>query len=162
MNKMRISKLYIAVGMIIALVFLFEITAHADDFDQTTIMTFSDAIQIPGQVLPAGTYMLKLIDGNSDRNIVQIFNANGTVLYATLQTVAAERAKPADSTVVTLAGPGAGQPDVLVNWFYPGDVTGHEFLYSSQKEKELAQATKRTIVTDQSNNTNSDSAGGGN
>ena len=69
----------------------FELGAHADESDLATTINFSQPVQIPGQVLPAGTYLFKLVDGNSDQKVVQIFNADRTVLYATLQTIAADQ-----------------------------------------------------------------------
>jgi len=125
---MKINKGYIAVGLIIAFTLFFELAAHADEFDQATTITFSQPIQIPGQVLPAGTYLFKLADSNSNQNIVQVFNTDRTVLYATLQTIATERQEPTGDTAVTLAEPESGGPNVLVKWFYPGRETGNEFL----------------------------------
>ncbi len=72
---MKINKGYIAVGLIIAFALFFELGAHADESDQATTITFSQPIQIPGQVLPAGTYLFKRADGNIDQNVVQVFNA---------------------------------------------------------------------------------------
>jgi len=130
---MKINKSYIAIGLIIAFTLFFELAAHADESDQATTITFNQPIQIPGQVLAAGTYLFKLVDSNSNQNIVQVFNADRTVLYATLQTIATERQEPTGHTVVTLAKQGAGQPDALLKWFYPGRETGNEFLYPTQK-----------------------------
>jgi hypothetical protein len=159
---MKINKSYIAVGLIIAFTLFFELAAHADESDQATTITFSQPIQIPGQVLPAGTYLFKLADSNSNQNIVQVFNADRTVLYATLQTIATERQEPTGPTVVALAKPGAGQPDALLKWFYPGRETGNEFLYPPQKEKELAQDRQQTIVANHPTVSNSDATGAGN
>ena len=36
--------------------------SKADTWDQLTKVTFSGPVEIPGQVLPAGTYWLKLLD----------------------------------------------------------------------------------------------------
>jgi hypothetical protein len=159
---MKINKGYIAVGLIIAFALFFELAAHADESDQVTTITFSQPIQIPGQVLAAGSYLFKLANADSDQNIVQIFNADGTVLYATLQTIPTERQEPTGHTVIALAERGTGQPDVLLKWFYPGRETGNEFLYPEQKEKELAQDPQKTIVADQPTVSNSDAAGAGN
>src|ERR1700738_2001165 len=159
---MKINKAYIAVGLIVAFTLFFELAAHADESDQATTITFSDPIQIPGQVLPAGTYLFKLANSDSDRNIVQVFNADRTVLYATLQTIATERQEPTDDTAVTFAEQGAGKPEVLLKWFYPGRETGNEFLYSKEKEKELAQDRQQTIVANQHTVPDSDTTGGGN
>ena len=157
---MKINKRYIAVGMIIAFTLLFELAAHADESDQATTITFNQPIQIPGQVLPAGTYSLKLLNNNSDQNVVQIFNSDQTHLYATLQTIAADRQEPTGDTVITLAEQGGGKPDALLKWFYPGLDTGHEFVYSGQQEKQLAQDTQQTIVANQSTNANSEMGAG--
>ena len=159
---MKINKAYIAVGLIIAFALFFELAAHADELDQATTITFSEPIQIPGQVLPAGSYLFKLADSDSNQNIVQIFNANGTVLYATLQTIATDRQEPIGYTVVALAEQAAGQPDALLKWFYPGRETGNEFLYPQQKEKELAQDKQQTIVANHPTVSNSDATGAGN
>lgn len=142
---MRTNKPYIAVGLVIALSLFLGLVAHADESDETTIITFSQPIQIPGQVLAAGTYVFKLADSVNERNVVQVFSADRKALLATLETMATDRPSPADRTVVALAQQGAGQPDVLVKWFYPGRTTGNEFLYPKQKEKELAQDKKQTI-----------------
>lgn len=159
---MKINKGYIALGLIIAFTLFFELAAHADEFDQATTLTFSEPIQIPGQMLPAGTYLFRLVDANSGENLVQVFNSDRTVLYATLQTVPTERVEPTGHTTITLAEQGSGKPDVLLKWFYPGNLSGHEFVYSGQKEKELAQDTQRTIVSDQPTNDNSNTSGAGN
>jgi hypothetical protein len=162
MTKMKINKGYIIAGLIIAFSLFFELAAHADEYDQATTFTFSQPIQIPGQVLPAGSYLFKLANSDSDRDIVQIFNADGTSLYATLQTIPTDREEPTSRTVVTLAEQGGGQPEVLLKWFYPGNETGNELLYPKQKEKELAQDTQQTMVANHPTLSNSDSAGIGN
>ena len=159
---MKINKGYIVVGLIIAFSLFFGLAAHADESDQSTTITFSQPIQIPGQVLPAGAYLFKLADSNSNQNIVQVFNADRTVLYATLQTIATERQEPTGHTVVALAEQGAGQPDALLKWFYPGRETGNEFVYPTQKEKELAQDKQQTIVANHPTVSNSDTTGAGN
>jgi hypothetical protein len=143
---MKIQKTYIIIGLIIAFAAFFELTAHADELDQTTILTFSQPIQIPGRVLPAGTYVFKLASSDSDRNLVEIFNSDQTHLYGMFQTIPAERREPTGDTVITLAERSGGNPEALVKWFYPGSLTGHEFEYSSRQEKELAQERQQTVV----------------
>ena len=93
---------------------------------------------------------------------MQVFNAERTVLYATLQTIPTDRPEPSGDTAVTLAEQAAGQPDVLLKWFYPGRETGHEFLYPKQKEKELAEDKQETIVASERIASNSDATGAGN
>jgi hypothetical protein len=146
MNEMKIHKSYIAVGMIIAFTLMFELAAHADEADQATQITFSQSIQVPGQILSAGTYLFMLANTGDDQNIVQIFSPDRTHLYATLQTVPTETGQVPGDTIVALVEQGAGKPDVLLKWFYPGDDTGHEFVYSKGLEKQMAQDRQQTVV----------------
>ncbi len=155
---MKIHKTYIAVGMIIAFALFFELTAHAGEADQATKITFSQPIQVPGKILPAGTYLFTLANPD-DLNMVQIFSSDRTHLYATLQTIPTESRQVADDTTVALAEQGAGKPDVLLKWFYPGEETGHEFVYSTQLEKEMAQETQQTVVANQQAITGSEAGG---
>ena len=159
---MKINRGYIAVGLIIAFTLFFELAAHADEWDQATTMTFNEPIQIPGQVLPAGTYVLKLASRDSDLNTVQIFNSDRTVVYGTFQTIPTDRREPTGNTVIDLAKQGSGQPEALLKWFYPGDTTGHEFVYPKEKEKELAQDQQEAIVAGEHTMRNADRSEAGN
>ena len=143
---MKINKLYIIAGLIIAFGLFYVLAARADESDQATTVTFNQRVQIPGQLLPAGTYVFKLTNYDAARNVVQIFNSDRTHVIATLDTIATDRQEPTGNTVITLAEQGAGKPDVLLKWFYPGNLTGNEFRYSDQTEKELAHAEQETIV----------------
>src|SRR5947209_16133455 len=53
------------------------------------------------------------------------------------------------------------EPDALLKWFYPGRDTGHEFVYSGQQEKQLAQDTQQTIVANQQPTSDSETNGSG-
>jgi hypothetical protein len=157
---MKIHKMYIAVGLIIAFTLFFELAAHADETDQATEITFNQPIEVPGQVLPAGTYLFKLAD-TAELNTVQIFSPDRTHLYATLPTIPTEANQLSGDTTVALAEQGAGKPDILLKWFYPGEQTGHEFVYSKRLEKEIAQDRQQTVVGNQQPITGS-GAGGAN
>ena len=159
---MKINKGYIAIGLVIAFALFFELGAHADESDQATTISFSQAVQIPGHLLPAGTYHFELADHGAEPNVVQIFNSDRTVFYGTFLTIAAERQEPADNTAVTLAEPEAGGTPVLVKWFYPGRDTGNEFLYPKETEKDIARDTQHTIVAGQPSTSDSDNTGAGN
>jgi len=147
-------------GFMIAFALIFELTAHASEDDQLTKISFSAPVQVPGRILPAGTYKFVLASGSQD--IVRIFNAEGTELFATIQTIPTERTRETDGTLVTLAERPDGQPAALVSWFYPGTDSGHEFIYSKQMETELAQDAKQTFVGDHGTMVSSGANGAGN
>ena len=144
---MRISKFALAAAVVLTAILFAEVAAHADETNRATKLTFSKPIAIPGRVLSAGSYLFKV--DPDDSNIVRIYNADGTCYYATLQTIPTDRIRPAGNTVLALAKQPGGQPDALVKWFYPGNTTGHEFVYSNQKEQQLAQDRRQTIVANQ-------------
>ena len=130
---MKIHKSYIAVGMIIAFTLMFELAAHADESDQATQITFSQPIQVPGKVLPAGTYVFKLLDSN-DLTLVAIFNADETHLITTVRGISDSRMETPDKAILQLEERPSGQPEALKAWFYPGDNSGVEFSYPTQAE----------------------------
>src|SRR6202790_3511556 len=142
---MKIKKVALLIGFAIASVLFLEVVAHAEEADQSIKISFSQAVEIPGQILPAGTYLFKLADPN-DLDVVRIFNSEGTRLYATLQTITAERSKPTGHTVVVLTEQPDGRPETLLRWFYPGSTSGHELVYSKQEALQLAQEPQPTIV----------------
>jgi hypothetical protein len=119
--------------------------ANASESDQLTQITFSEPVQIPGTILPAGTYWFKLLNSNSDQNTVQIFTENWQ-LCATLFTIPVEHLQATDGTEIEFAERPQDQPQALLKWFYPGMQTGHEFLYSSKREKEFGREGRDDVV----------------
>ena len=77
--------------------------AHASETDQATRLTFSESVQIPGRVLPAGTYWFVADRNTSNPKVVRVFSEDRSTCYATLQTISAEHLAPADETVITFA-----------------------------------------------------------
>jgi hypothetical protein len=123
--------LSIALCLVAACAFLMP-TAVADEWNHRTYVTFSAPVEVPGvgaQVLPAGTYMFKLMDSTSNRNIVQIFNERGTHVYTTILAIPNYRPHVTDNTVITFWERAEGQPQAIRAWFYPGEFWGQEFIY---------------------------------
>jgi len=144
---MKTKKNISILGLLLALAIILPTTARADEYDQASQLTFSQPVQIPGRVLPAGTYWFVLADTSiGNRNIIKIFNSDRSTLYATVGTISAERAQASDRTAFTFAERDSMQPSALVSWFYPGRKTGHEFIYPPRDERELASAKHETVV----------------
>jgi hypothetical protein len=118
----------------------FAPTAKADVWNKETVLTFSGPVEIPGQVLPAGTYVFKLADSQSNRDIVQVFSEDQTHLLATIIAIPDYRNEPADKTIVTFAERQSGSPQALRSWFYPGDNIGVEFVYSKSEAQPAVAA----------------------
>lgn len=124
-------------------------TASAQAYDKKTTVTFSGPVEIPGpsaQVLPAGTYVFRLLDSLSDRNVVQIYSRDESRLFATILAIPNFRLKATDKTVMTFAERAAGEPQAIRAWFYPGDNWGQEFVYPKSKAIELARTTRQPVL----------------
>ncbi len=119
--------------------------AHADEWDKTTKITFSEPVQVPGRVLPAGTYVFKLLDSASNRHIVQIFNEDHTALITTVLAIPNMRLEPAGKTILRYDERPSGQPIALAAWFYPGDNFGQEFVYPKGEAEQLSRLNKREV-----------------
>ena len=118
---------------------------NADEWNKKTVFTFNEPVEIPGQVLSAGTYVFKLLDSQSDRNIVQIFNKDENHVYATLLAIPDYRLKPTGKTVITFAERAANAPEAVKAWFYPGDNYGQEFVYPKVRAEQLAKVVKQPV-----------------
>ena len=131
---------------------IFAPGATADDWNRKTVITFSGPVEIPGvhlkgfAVLPAGTYVFKILDSQSDRHIVQVFSKNEKTVYATILAIPNYRLKATDKTVMTFRERPAGEPEALRAWFYPGRNWGEEFVYPKAKAIELAKATHTPVL----------------
>jgi hypothetical protein len=104
--------------------------AQADESDMKTIMTVNEPIQVPGKVLPAGTYVLKLLLPN-DRTLVAIYNADETHLITTVQGIPDSRIGYSGKVLQVEDQPEG--PEALKAWFYPGYDSGVQFVYPNQK-----------------------------
>ena len=104
---------------------------RADAWDRKTTVTVNQPIQVPGKVLPAGTYVFKLLDSN-DLTLVAIYNADDTHLITTVQGISDSRLETPGKLILQFEERSSGQPEALKEWFYPGDNTGVEFIYPNQ------------------------------
>jgi CBS domain-containing protein len=120
-------------------------SARADTWDKKTVVTFNQAVEVPGKVLPAGTYTFALLDSPSDRHIVQIFDADGSHIIATILAINNYRLEPTGETVMKFSERPGDSPEALRAWFYPGDNFGQEFVYPKVRAIQLAQVAKVVV-----------------
>ena len=144
---MNTSKWFVVTLCLVALCALAAPSAMADEKDKATKLTFSEPVEVPGHVLAAGTYWFTLANSPSDRNIVQIWNADRTRLVATVVAIPDYRLKPKGKTVVHFEERPSGSPEAIHSWFYPGDNFGEEFVYPKTRALQLAKQTSRPVLS---------------
>jgi hypothetical protein len=137
MKPIKFAATFLAV---LAMLFVSLPSARASTANQLTRVTIDQPVQIPHRVLPAGTYWFVLPETgvNYNPNVVAIYNANRTHLIAMLPSVPTYRMKLSGHTRLSFAEQNNRAPDALLKWFYPGDHTGHAFLYSAHMQKLLS------------------------
>jgi len=114
-------------------------SVKADEWNQKTVFTFSGPVEVPGQVLPQGTYVFKLLDSPSNRHIVQVFNQDETKIFGTFLAIPDYRLKPSDKPLISFEERPVDSPEAIKAWFYPGRNYGHEFVYPKPRAVALAQ-----------------------
>jgi LPXTG-motif cell wall-anchored protein len=103
--------------------------ANADQWNKRTVLTVNETIQVRDTVLEPGQYVFRLLNSDSDRHIVQIFNGDQSRLIDTVFAVAKERAHLTGDSQFTFWETPPGTAKALRAWFYPGDAIGQEFPY---------------------------------
>jgi hypothetical protein len=119
----------------------------ADEWDKKTILTTNEAIQLPNVVLQQGSYTFKLLDSQSDRHIVQVFDKDGMHLITTILAIPNYRLKPTGKSAFSFWEVPAGQPPAMRAWFYPGDNFGQEFAYPKGMSSQIASSAKMAVPT---------------
>jgi hypothetical protein len=92
--------------------------------NDSSLVTFNQPVEIPGLVLPAGTYLFQ-----STGPVVQVWDAEREKLFATLMTVPAYRQDANDKPEFELEERAAGAPKAVGAWYYQGGSMGQEFVY---------------------------------
>ena len=131
---------------ILALACVLTRTAWADLSNKKTTVTFSAPVEIPGKVLPAGTYVFKVLDEAGNRNVVQIFNEDETQLIATVLAIPDYRQIPPGKTIINFEERSVGTPEAIKEWFYPGDNYGVQFVYPHDQATRIAGRTRQNVL----------------
>jgi hypothetical protein len=114
--------------------------AQADTWDKKTIITIDQPIQVEDTYLDSGTYVFKLLDSSSNRNIVQIYNRDQNHLINTIMAIPNYRLQPTGDSRFSFYETPPGTARAVRGWFYPGDNFGQEFRYPKQLHQLVAYA----------------------
>jgi hypothetical protein len=141
----------IATGLSLTILFLLAMPkAKADDMNRMTVFTFSGPIEVPGngaQILPAGTYLFKVLSSDSNRHMVQIMSPDQSHVYTTILAIPNYRMITTDKTVITFSERPAGEPEALKAWFFPDHQWGEQFVYERSKAIQLAKETNEPVLS---------------
>ena len=121
-------------------------TVYADDWDKATRLTVNQPFEIPGMVLPAGTYIVKIMDLAADRHVVRFSNEDESKVYATIIGIPNFRLDPTEKTAFTFYEGELNRPRALHEWFYPGYQYGIEFVYPKRQAEVIASVVEEPVL----------------
>ena len=135
---MSITLNAVCLGGFIALGALLSQSVMADEWNKRTEFQFTAPVQIPGKVLAPGKYVFELVDSQSSRDIVRVFSEDSDgrdSLVTTVMAIPDYRYDTPDKPTVGFEEWRSGNPEAIHSWFYPGENTGWEFLYSGSDNR---------------------------
>jgi hypothetical protein len=143
----RSKSFVLSFGLVLLFSVVLPTFVMADDWDKATKLTFSEPVEVPGMALQAGTYWFTLADSESDRNVVQIWDADRTHLVTTILAIPDYRLQPTGKSVIHFEERPSGSPEAIHSWFYPGANYGEEFVYPKTRAVQFAKQTSKPVLS---------------
>jgi hypothetical protein len=135
-------------GSLIAVLAAFLVSVlpiRASEWNHLTKLIVHQTIQVPGATLTPGTYWVRLVDSQSDRNIVQFMNGDQNKVLSTTIAIPDERMHVTGHTKLVFYEAAPNTPPALRAWWYPGAVYGDEFVYPKHEAMEVAHGANRNV-----------------
>jgi hypothetical protein len=119
---------------------------------EVSTLPITEPTDVGGTVLQPGDYMIRVLRSFSDRNKVQITNADRSIIYVSALTVphALEPGEAIPNTTFVYYPAGEGMPRALRTWFAPNPSAsfgGHDIVYEEGRAKQLARLAKSSVVS---------------
>jgi hypothetical protein len=137
---------WVVVLCVVFVAFAFSPNASAQRFDKGTKITMNSPFQVPGKTLPAGDYVIRLMEIPGDRRVVQIMNATEQKSLAIALGIPDYLLKAPEKTYLSFYEVDRGKPLPVHAWFYPGSNFGVEFVYPKTKALEIAKVSGEHVV----------------
>jgi len=103
-----------------------QFAAAAGD-DWATKITISQPVQIGNLVLVPGSYVFRIADMLTP-NVVEIYSVSTNHYYGMVAGISAYRDQASDKPIFVFKKEAKGSPEELLDWYYPGNNYGLEFL----------------------------------
>ena len=148
--KALIGKL--AVGTTIAILAgVVAVTANAQSTNESAFFTVTEQLDVGGTILEPGTYEISVVPGRLNRNMLRVWNADRSELFATVLSVPHPEG-PDDEMVpenrYVYYPASADHVMALRTWFAPNTPAsgGHDIVYPKSRALELALLADEPVV----------------
>ena len=120
---------------------------RADDPAQQATVTIQSPEQVPGSVLPAGTYMFRKTGAQSGWVIVQIYSKDGSALVTTILAYPNAKVASNGQNFVVYPANGLGSIPAMEGIVFTGDSTVEQFAYPKSAADQIGAANHIRIPT---------------
>jgi hypothetical protein len=147
-------------GSVLAALALMALTAspasaQATTANKRTFLTFSGTVQVPGAMLPKGTYVFRIADPDS-QHVWQVLDEHERKVLAqffyvsTRDRTIPEANRAHGKPVVVFHETAQGVPPAIHILYYPSDLAGAVFLYPKEQAEQLAAIAHHPILANDS------------
>lgn len=139
----------IVTASVAAVLLALSVSVNAQDLNwrERSYLTFSNAIELPGMTLPAGTYTFRLADTPS-RDVVQVLSEDEKEIHGQFLFVQAQRPEVTSENVIVFRETKEGSTPAVQYWYYPYEKIGKEFIYPKDQAERIAARTGMPVMSD--------------
>ena len=137
----------LALGTFVALVAT-TAPAYAQSDRENSTFTVTEPVDVGGFVLQPGTYLIRVVTLESNRNMVQVTNEDQTKVFASVlatpHPIREGEAAPSSRYVYYTTAP--GQIRALRTWYARDTTNGQDIVYPNRRAMELAAVAKEPVI----------------
>jgi hypothetical protein len=147
-NKMKLTKSGLFFGIIcLATASVLAPVTRADDSAKQATVTIQSPEQVPGSVLPAGSYAFKQTGAQLGWTIVQIYSNDGSALVTTILAYPNPKVASNGQNVIVYPANGSGSIPAIEGIVFAGDSTVQQLAYPRTAADQIGTANHIRIPT---------------
>jgi hypothetical protein len=133
-----------------AIVLMISAPAAFAQSQEVSTLAITEPTDVGGTILQPGTYLVRVVSPQADRNKVQITSIDRDKVYATVLTIPHQlepNEEIPNSTFVYFPAE-SGRARTLRTWFSTNPVTGgHDFVYDQTRATQLAKVSNEPVYS---------------
>ncbi|HEX7613760.1 MAG TPA: hypothetical protein VF554_00655 [Thermoanaerobaculia bacterium] len=138
----------LALGTFATLLGVVSTPAEAQIDRENSTFAVTEPLEVGAFTLPPGTYLIKVVALDSNRNVVKVSNVEQTEVFAlvlaTPHPIREGEAFPSSRYIYYVNA--AGQPKALRTWFARDTTNGQDIVYPKRRAMELAAAAREPVI----------------
>ena len=110
------------------------VSAQGTNINREMALTFSSDVRVPGQVLPAGSYIFRIENPMTTSTYVRVTTGDRQESFGYFIVRRERMANRVEDATVRFHEASAGHPPAIRDWWYPGHKMGFAPVYSNVSE----------------------------